>query len=79
MTLDGKIATYTGSSKWITETKARQHAHQFRSQVDAVLIGGRTAQMDHPHLTARPSSSSRLPGQTTPQDRCLHQRYPPAR
>ena len=39
MTLDGKIATRTGQSKWITGDLARQDVHRVRSQVDAVMVG----------------------------------------
>lgn len=39
MTLDGKIATYTGASKWITGEAARQHVHQLRGRYRAILAG----------------------------------------
>jgi len=54
MTLDGKIATRTGSSQWISSAASRQMVHQLRGRVDAVLIGRRTAITDDPLLTARP-------------------------
>ncbi|WP_261361565.1 bifunctional diaminohydroxyphosphoribosylaminopyrimidine deaminase/5-amino-6-(5-phosphoribosylamino)uracil reductase RibD [Aeoliella straminimaris] len=54
MTLDGKIATHTGSSQWITGTKARQRVHQLRGRMDAIIVGSRTARVDNPLLTARP-------------------------
>jgi len=53
MSMDGKIATYTGDSKYITGPKARQVVHQLRHIHDAILIGSHTAQMDHPLLTTR--------------------------
>ena len=53
MTLDGKIATARGESKWITGEKARQHVHQLRSQVDAILVGRGTVVKDNPELSVR--------------------------
>lgn len=53
MTLDGKIATRTGDSQWITGTKARQHVHLLRAKSGAVMVGIGTALQDNPQLTAR--------------------------
>ena len=53
MSLDGKIATHTGDSKWITNERSRAYAHKIRSRVDAILVGGGTARADNPSLTAR--------------------------
>lgn len=52
-TLDGYIATHTGSSKWISNEQSRQMVHQIRSRVDAVMIGIGTALADNATLTAR--------------------------
>ena len=54
MTLDGKIATHTGSSQWISNEKSRAIVHQIRGRVDAVIIGHQTALADNPLLNARP-------------------------
>ena len=65
-TLDGKIATRTGESQWITGTPARQAAHVLRGQSDAVMVGVRTALADNPDLTCR------IPGyRTTPMVRIV--------
>ncbi len=51
--LDGKIATRTRHSRWITGPLARDHAHRLRAEHDAVLIGSETAIIDDPDLTCR--------------------------
>ncbi len=53
MSLDGKIATRTGDSKWITSEPSRAFAHKIRRGVDAIVVGGNTARIDNPALTAR--------------------------
>jgi len=53
MTLDGKIASHTGHSKWITCEAARTRVHEMRSQMDAILVGSRTVMLDDPSLTCR--------------------------
>lgn len=54
MTLDGKIATHTGDSQWISGEASRAVVHRFRGQVDAIIVGRGTADADDPLLTARP-------------------------
>jgi diaminohydroxyphosphoribosylaminopyrimidine deaminase/5-amino-6-(5-phosphoribosylamino)uracil reductase len=56
MTLDGKLATRTGNSQWISSEASRAVVHQLRGRVDAVVIGSGTAHADNPLLTARPAS-----------------------
>ncbi len=51
--LDGRIATKTKDSKWITSESARAYVHYLRNYYDAVMIGSRTALADNPHLTVR--------------------------
>lgn len=51
--LDGKIATASGDSKWISGEKSRRIVHQLRGRMDAVIVGARTAKLDDPMLTAR--------------------------
>ena len=53
MTLDGKMATRTGSSYWISSEASRQRVHRLRSRMDAIMIGSRTAMEDDPRLTVR--------------------------
>lgn len=53
MSLDGKIATKTGDSKWITREEARKYAHGLRYGADAIMVGANTIIADDPHLTAR--------------------------
>jgi diaminohydroxyphosphoribosylaminopyrimidine deaminase/5-amino-6-(5-phosphoribosylamino)uracil reductase len=52
MTLDGKIATPTGHSQWVTGDLARIKVHRLRATCDAVVVGGNTVRCDNPHLTS---------------------------
>lgn len=60
MTLDGKTAAHTGSSKWISGAESRAIVHQLRGRMDGILVGSGTAQADDPALTVRP------PGERVP-------------
>jgi diaminohydroxyphosphoribosylaminopyrimidine deaminase/5-amino-6-(5-phosphoribosylamino)uracil reductase len=53
LTLDGKTATATGHSKWITSDKSRRYVHKLRSAVDAIMVGVGTVIADDPQLTCR--------------------------
>lgn len=56
MTLDGKIATSQGDSKWITSEASRSHAHLLRSEMCGIMIGANTLRYDDPLLTVRRES-----------------------
>src|SRR5207253_1624943 len=61
MTLDGKVATRTGDSKWISSEDSRRQAHRWRAAVDAVAVGVGTALADDPQLTSRLDGVVRQP------------------
>ena len=61
MTLDGKVATRSGDSKWISGEASRQLAHHWRAECDAVAVGIGTALADNPQLTARIDGVVRQP------------------
>jgi diaminohydroxyphosphoribosylaminopyrimidine deaminase/5-amino-6-(5-phosphoribosylamino)uracil reductase len=60
MTLDGKLATRTGDSKWISSEASRALVHQLRGRMDAIIVGSGTARSDNPLLTARTADRSDL-------------------
>ncbi|HEX2233253.1 MAG TPA: bifunctional diaminohydroxyphosphoribosylaminopyrimidine deaminase/5-amino-6-(5-phosphoribosylamino)uracil reductase RibD [Thermoleophilaceae bacterium] len=61
MTLDGKVATPTGDSQWISGEASRARAHRWRAESDAVAVGIGTARSDDPRLTARVEGVARQP------------------
>ena len=61
MTLDGKIATASGESKWITAKQARAHGMKLRRGVDAILVGINTILVDDPSLTVRSGAPGTVP------------------
>ncbi len=61
MTLDGKVATRTGDSQWISGEASRARGHRWRAESDAVAVGIGTALMDDPQLTARIEGVARQP------------------
>ena len=61
MTLDGKVATRTGDSKWISGEDSRRMSHYWRAEVDAVVVGIGTALTDDPQLTSRVEGVTRQP------------------
>ena len=61
MTLDGKVATSTGDSRWISGEASRARSHRWRAELDAVAVGIGTAEADDPLLTARVEAVPRQP------------------
>ena len=61
MTLDGKVASRTGDSQWISGDASRARAHRWRAESDAVAVGIGTALIDDPRLTARIEGVARQP------------------
>ncbi|HHT9137347.1 MAG TPA: bifunctional diaminohydroxyphosphoribosylaminopyrimidine deaminase/5-amino-6-(5-phosphoribosylamino)uracil reductase RibD [Candidatus Wunengus sp. YC60] len=53
MSVDGKIATHTGESRWITSDESRKYVHKIRGQMDGILVGINTVMRDDPLLTCR--------------------------
>lgn len=69
-TLDGKIATRTGQSKWITGEAARKMGHALRSEHDAILVGINTVLADDPQLTTRGIPQGKSPIRIVLDSRC---------
>jgi diaminohydroxyphosphoribosylaminopyrimidine deaminase/5-amino-6-(5-phosphoribosylamino)uracil reductase len=63
MSVDGKIATHTGDSKWVTGAPARSHVQEMRRACDAIMVGVNTVLEDDPQLTARDQGGDPLPQQ----------------
>jgi len=61
MSMDGKVATRTGDSRWVTSGEARADVHQARAENDAVMVGIGTVLRDDPRLTARSPGAMRQP------------------
>lgn len=68
-TVDGRVADYTGRSRWISGPVAREWVHWLRAGFDAVAVGGRTARADDPSLTVRGSVIPRVPPRRVVFDR----------
>lgn len=60
MTIDGKIATTSGDSQWISNERSRSIVHQIRGRVDAILVGSGTVAADDPMLNARPADAGQV-------------------
>jgi diaminohydroxyphosphoribosylaminopyrimidine deaminase/5-amino-6-(5-phosphoribosylamino)uracil reductase len=78
ITLDGKLATRTGDSKWISSAASRRLVHRWRNELDAVVVGTATVRADDPRLTVRGVRGGRNPirivlGAIPPRARILRQ------
>lgn len=61
MTLDGKTATCTGHSRWVSNAASRQEVHRLRDRIDGIMVGIGTVHKDDPRLTTRLSDGGRDP------------------
>jgi diaminohydroxyphosphoribosylaminopyrimidine deaminase/5-amino-6-(5-phosphoribosylamino)uracil reductase len=71
VSLDGKIATRSGDSRWITGEAARARVQELRHHYDAIMVGGGTVRADDPLLTERSGKKRRRPLLRVVVDRCL--------
>lgn len=84
ISLDGKIATRTGDSQWITGPGAREHGHRLRDRYDAIMVGVNTVLADNPSLTTRLPGGGRDPvrlildsrARTPPESRVINRSSP---
>ena len=79
MTLDGKVATETGDSKWISGPTSRELVHRWRAEADAVAVGVGTALADDPQLTARVVSPTRTAARVAGSPMSLAPPWPSSR
>lgn len=77
-TMDGRIATRTGHSKWITSPETRAKVHELRRHMQAVLVGGNTFYQDDPRLTSRQEEGATAPCQQQPLAVVVTSRLPEA-
>jgi diaminohydroxyphosphoribosylaminopyrimidine deaminase/5-amino-6-(5-phosphoribosylamino)uracil reductase len=83
MSLDGRLTMPPGESQWVTSPASRRHAHQLRTEVDAILVGAETIRADDPRLTVRGQSGKKQPwrvvlsrsGKLPPQARIFVDRF----
>ena len=61
MSLDGRLTSPPGESRWITSAASRRHANLLRARVDAILVGAETVRADNPRLTVRAARGTRQP------------------